>query len=81
MVREACMVLPNRDLISEPEHTVCKDATRHGAAPFPPVVRLALQACGEGGAVRQSPAHERWGKAGVQKGKAKKKKKMTHAAD
>lgn len=34
--------LPNRDLISEPEHTVCKDATRHGANPLLSVGRLAL---------------------------------------
>lgn len=40
--REVGVFLPNRDLISEPEHTVCKDATRHGAAPFLPVGRLAL---------------------------------------
>lgn len=41
-VREVGVFLPNRDLISESEHTVCKDATRHGAAPFLPVGRLAL---------------------------------------
>lgn len=35
-------LLPNSDLISEPEHTVCEDATRHGAAPFYPVGRLVL---------------------------------------
>lgn len=34
--------LPNRDLISEPEYTVCEDATRQGAAPLLPVGRLAL---------------------------------------
>lgn len=34
--------LPNRDLICEPEHPVCEDATRHGAAPFLPAGRLAL---------------------------------------
>lgn len=40
---EMCEVfLPNRDLISEPEHTVCKDATGQGAAPFLPVGRLVL---------------------------------------
>lgn len=35
-------LLPNSDLISEPEHTVCEDATRYGAAPFYPVGRLVL---------------------------------------
>lgn len=42
MVHEAGVFLPNSDLISEPEHTVCKDATRHGAAPLLSVGRLAL---------------------------------------
>lgn len=40
--RCADVFLPNSDFVSEPEHTVCKDATRHGAAPFLPVGRLAL---------------------------------------
>lgn len=39
---EVGVFLPNRDLISEPEHTVCEDATRQGAAPLLPVGRLAL---------------------------------------
>lgn len=34
--------LPNCDLISEPEHAVCKDATWHGANPLLSVGRLAL---------------------------------------
>lgn len=42
MVCEVGVFLPNRDLISEPKHTVCKDATRHSAAPVLPVGWLAL---------------------------------------
>lgn len=34
--------LPNSDLISEPEHAVCEDATRCGVAPVLPVGWLAL---------------------------------------
>lgn len=74
MVCEVGVFLPNRDLISEPKHTVCEDATRHGAAPVLPVGRLALYACREGGAVYQSAAHERRGETRVQR-KAKEKQK------
>lgn len=69
---EVGVFLPNRDLISESEHTMCKDATRHCVAPILPVGRLALKACGEGGAVHQSPAHNRHES---QHAKAKKKKR------
>ena len=42
MVCGVGVFLPNRDLISEPEHTVCEDATRHGANPLLSVGCLAL---------------------------------------
>lgn len=79
---EADMFLPNSDFICEPEHAVCEDATRRvAAAHFLFVGRLALQACREGGAVRQKPpAPDRrvWGEEEVErrakKGKGKQKK-------
>lgn len=42
MVQEMGVLLPNCDLIGEPEHTMCKDATRHGTAPFLPVGQFSL---------------------------------------
>lgn len=38
----AAAFLPNGDLIGEPEHAVCEDATGHDAAPFLAAGPLAL---------------------------------------
>lgn len=52
---EPGLFLPNRDLVGEPEHTVCEDAAGQGGAPLHPVGQLAFEACGEGGAVDHRP--------------------------
>lgn len=42
MLQEMDAFLPNCDLIGEPEHALCKDATRHAIATFLPAGQFAL---------------------------------------
>lgn len=48
--------LPNNDLVSKPEHTVCENATWLRAAPFLSGGWFALLTCREGGAACQRHA-------------------------